>query len=160
MYEWIVIFSVQYLYLFIACIALGYFLIARKSVKLHEVAIISLMAFGLALVIDKILNQIIDSPRPFVIEKVSPLVSHVADNGFPSEHALLVFLIAGTVFLLNKKMGIALSILALGVGVGSVLARVHHPIDVLGSVGIVFFSVAMSRYVFFNVLSKEKPSSI
>lgn len=160
MYEWIVIFSVQYLYLVIACIALGYFFIARKSVKLRDVVIVSSMSFGLALVIDKISNRIIDSPRPFVVEKVSPLVSHVADNGFPSEHTLLVFLIAGMAFLFNKKIGIALSVLASGVGVGSVLAKVHHPIDVLGSISIVFFSVSMSRYIFFKVLNKERPSSI
>ncbi len=160
MYEWIVIFSVEYLYLFIACIALGYFFIARKSVKLREVVVIFLMAFGLALVIDKISNQLIDSPRPFVVEKVSPLVSHVADNGFPSEHTLLVFLIAGTVFLFNKKMGTTLGILALGVGVGSVLAKVHHPIDVLGSIGIAFFAVTISWCVVLKILRKEKPVTI
>lgn len=160
MYEWIVIFSAQYLYLLIACIALGYFFIARRSVKLSKVAIVSSTALVLAVLVDKILNQVIYSPRPFVVEKVSPLVFHVADNGFPSEHTLLVFLIAGIVFLFNKKMGIVLSILALGVGVGRVLAKVHHPIDVLGGASIAFFAVSMSRYVLSRISSKDKSSAI
>lgn len=46
--------------------------------------------------------------RPFVTHHFRPLVAHVADNGFPSDHALLTF--ACTFFLLPCSLRLALAV--------------------------------------------------
>lgn len=160
MYEWIMVFFAQYLYIIIALIAAGFFLVKRKAISLGVAVKVSFVAFVFALLIDKVLNKIIYSPRPFVLENIPPLISHAADNGFPSEHTLFVFLIAGIVFVFNRTLGIILAILALGVGVGSVFVRVHHPVDVLGGISIAFFAVLVSWYFVFKSQKRFSPPGI
>jgi len=146
MFNQLVSFSVQYLYVVIAVIAVV-FLVSKSYTKKRSILPLALLSSGIAFVLDKVLNVIIYNPRPFVVENISPLVPHMADNGFPSEHTLFAMLIAGIIFVLHKKMGILLGTLALIVGIGSVLAKVHHPIDVLGSVLIAFVSVLVSTFI-------------
>ena len=158
MFNQLISFSVQYLYIVIAVIALV-FLVNKSHTRKRDALLLALLSSGIALVLDKVLNVIIYSPRPFVVENISPLVPHVADNGFPSEHTLFVMLIAGIVFVFHKKMGILLGTLALIVGIGSVLAKVHHPIDVLGSVIIAIVSVLASVYIISRFWNKGVSTS-
>ena len=147
MLEKIIIFSVEYLYLLVAGCAIVFVLFSALHTKKKDITRLGVLSFAIGLLLDKVLNAVIFSPRPFVVENVSPIVPHVADNGFPSEHALFVMLIAGIIFVFHKKMGILLSILALIIGIGSILAKVHYPIDVLGSVLIAFVSVLVSTFI-------------
>lgn len=94
---------------------------------------LSIISFPLAYVTAKIFSHFIYDPRPFVSEHVKPLISHVADNGFPSDHMLLTMTIATIVFVYNKKLGILLAIIAIGVGTARVFANVHHIEDIVGS---------------------------
>ncbi len=55
--------------------------------------------------------------------------------------------IALVIFLLNKRIGILLITLAILVGLGRVLALVHNPIDIIGSVFIAVFAVMTTRYL-------------
>lgn len=55
--------------------------------------------------------------------------------------------IALVIFLLNKRIGILLIALALLVGLGRMLALVHNPIDIIGSVFIAVFAVVTARYI-------------
>ncbi len=154
MFNQLVFFSVQYLYIVIAVIAIV-FLVSKLYADRKPILILALLSSIVALVIDKALNAIVYSPRPFVVENISPLVPHVADNGFPSEHTLFAILIAGIIFILHKKMGILLGTLAMIVGIGSVLAKVHHPIDVLGSVVIAIVSILVSSYIISRFQNKK-----
>jgi undecaprenyl-diphosphatase len=74
--------------------------------------------------------------RPFVVSHVAPLIPHAADNGFPSDHTLLAAVIAAVITKYNWRLGIILWILALLIGATRVLADLHHPIDILGSLVI------------------------
>lgn len=71
--------------------------------------------------------------RPFVRDHIQPLVMGGKDNGFPSDHMLVASVAASLIFLVNKRYGFVLWILAILVGVGRILAHVHSPIDVIGS---------------------------
>src|SRR5713101_6494668 len=62
----------------------------RRAVVLW-VAIACLLAYGINLLIE----QFVFEPRPFVTHKVHLLVSHVADSGFPSDHAAWSFAVLG-----------------------------------------------------------------
>jgi len=85
-----------------------------------------------------LLSALIYNPRPFMDEHAGQLIAHAPDNGFPSDHALLVFTVAAIVYTQNKFIGSVLIGLGVLVGIGRVVAGVHHTIDVLGSVLIAF----------------------
>jgi undecaprenyl-diphosphatase len=44
--------------------------------------------------------------------------------------------VAEIVFVYSRKLGVLLGILAVLVGVSRVMARVHYPLDIVGSIGI------------------------
>jgi undecaprenyl-diphosphatase len=155
MVQTIVIFCAQYLPFLIIAVAL-WFLLRLEISKRKSALGLLVLASTVAFVIDKILNQIISSPRPFVMKDITPLFAHAADNGFPSEHVLFAMVIASIVFAYNRKLGVILSILALGIGLARVIANVHHPIDVLGGAVIAITSVWGSYYV----ISRQRIQSL
>ncbi len=79
-----------------------------------------------------------------MVEKTTPLIVHVANNGFPSEHMLLVVTVALLVYTEHRTFGILLAVIAILVGLARVFANVHHGIDILGSVVIALVSVALA----------------
>lgn len=93
-------------------------------------------------------------PRPFVVDGVAPLIPHVSDNGFPSDHSLAAALVAGVVLAFRRRVGLVLLGVAFLVGAARVAAHLHHFPDVLGGLliglasailGVVLARAAMGR---------------
>jgi undecaprenyl-diphosphatase len=103
-----------------------------------------------------IAGHIYYDPRPFVVGNFTPLIPHAADNGFPSDHALLASALAIVGTYLNRKLGLVLWVLAAIIATARVYVGVHHPVDVLGSMIIAVISVSLV-YVAFKkyVVHKE-----
>lgn len=74
-------------------------------------------------------------PRPFVTHpgQTLLLISHPADNGFPSEHATVAFAVAFAVFAYSRRLGIVLILAAAAIGLDRIFVGVHYPADVLAS---------------------------
>lgn len=140
------IFLASKLHIVIVVVALFVFITATHDKK-RMLFIYGVFGLPLAYILGKIAGLLYFTPRPFAELGIAPLVPHIADNGFPSEHTLYAMTIALVVYFANKKVGVMLILLALLVGVGRVLAEVHRPIDVLGSVSIAVFVVCAVRYL-------------
>lgn len=67
--------------------------------------------------------------RPFVVQHVSPLVPHVADNGFPSDHAVMCFAITCLIFPFRKRLAALALLFSLLVAASRVAAKLHTPLD-------------------------------
>lgn len=136
--------------LFIAGI---YFLkVPRRAQK--NILIFSLVTIPFILLIALLGNHLYENPRPFVVGGFTPLIPHAPDNGFPSDHALLVSAIASVFILFSRRIGIILWIIAMFVAVSRVYVGVHHPIDVIGSMIISVF-VTIIAYL---IIKKRYPS--
>ena len=109
----------------------------------------ALIALPVAFVLGRMASFLISSPRPFVVENIQPLIAHIPDNGFPSEHTLLTATIAALVYIEHKGLGIVLGLLALCVGFARVRAKVHHGIDIVGSV----FIASLAVFIVFRLVS-------
>lgn len=151
MLDQIIIFCAQYLPFLIIGIAVIFFARLEKSRRISALVLFATSS-GIAFIADKILNCLIESPRPFMVNDIAPLFPHSADNGFPSEHVLFAMVIAGVVFAYNRKLGVILAILGLIVGSARVIANVHHPIDVIGGIAIALMSI----FCAYRVLSLQK----
>jgi undecaprenyl-diphosphatase len=95
--------------------------------------------------------------RPFVIEHIKPLISHAADNGFPSDHALLASFLGFTMLFYSRRLGLLLLLIALLIGAARVAAHIHHPIDIVGSFVIAAIAVIVVR-VLAHLWQREHPS--
>jgi undecaprenyl-diphosphatase len=96
-----------------------------------------LMAGLTAYLLAKLLASIYQpsGERPFQILGVAPGASYLDNPGFPSDHALFTAFLTLAVWFETRRKGLAitLGILTLVVCVGRVLALVHTPLDVIGS---------------------------
>lgn len=149
--DWLIVFFATKLHAIIVAAALLVFSYAKRSVKLMLFKI-SLITLPLAFLVSRLLSALIYNPRPFVDGHAEQLIAHMPDNGFPSDHALLVFTIAAIVYSQDKLVGSVLIGLSVLVGIGRVAAGVHHVIDILGSVLIAF----AATYVAVRILRRSK----
>ncbi|MDE2232622.1 MAG: phosphatase PAP2 family protein [Patescibacteria group bacterium] len=110
-------------------------------------AILAIASAVLAYIVAKLCGMVYYDPRPFVVDNFTPLIAHAADNGFPSDHALLVSVVAmiGTIW--EKKLGMWLWIIAITVGIARVYVGVHHTTDVVGSAVIAIAATVTVHYV-------------
>lgn len=131
--EWVYVFLAGYLPYILAAVFL-YELLRVKDIKrrtyIFLLTIISVvLSWGVAA---NIIHFFYDRARPFVALGVTPLTNAVATPSFPSGHLAFLAPIAIAGFLINKRVGIWLSIIAILVGFGRIAVGVHYPSDILG----------------------------
>lgn len=96
-----------------------------------EQVVHALLASFIAFTIAEIIKKIFNTPRPFLVDHLPTSVLALPnDPAFPSSHAAVVFALAFTVWLHDRKVGIIFVILASLVAWARVAANVHYPIDV------------------------------
>ncbi len=145
----IIILLANYLYIVITLIAITAVVFTNQTAR-KDILKLVLLTLPLAFIIANILGRLFYNPRPFVVEHVKPLIPHAANNGFPSDHTLLVMSIASIVFVFNKRLGSVLFLLGLLVGFARILAEVHHPIDIFTSITVAIFSTYISWRILKN----------
>lgn len=133
--DYLIIFGAQYLYLLAVAIFAFYFIRISKEQR-TKILIFSLFNLPITYVIALLAGYSYNNPRPFVSDHITPLISHAADNGFPSDHTLLVAALASILYCYNRTLGLAVFGIAILIGVSRVFAGIHHWIDIAGSFGI------------------------
>lgn len=133
--------SAKYLFVLPVLVLGAYFFFAKRWPAQKGMALFAVPAALLALVLGKIANRLWYDPRPFVLGHFTPLVAHAADNGFPSDHTLLVSAIAVIGTYWDRRLGAALWVIAVLVAIARVYVGVHHLIDVLASMVIALVAV-------------------
>jgi len=155
MFNSLIIIGAKYLIALPLLATVVFFFQQEKNTK-KMLAIFSVVILPLIFIVAKIASKLYSNPRPFVVGHFTPLITHSADNGFPSDHTLLASAVAMAVFYFNRKLGTILMIIALLVGLSRVLAGVHHLVDIFGSIII---SIIVSSLVYYflksNLLRKD-----
>lgn len=146
----IIIFCAQYLYLFVVAVIVIAWLRTQKDKRL-EFLVAIILAGGIAFILSRIASKTYYDPRPFVTERVKPLIAHAADNGFPSDHALLTGTLTAITYFYNKKVAFVMLILTILIGIARILAKIHSPLDIgagwlFGIVGAVASYYLVSWY--------------
>jgi undecaprenyl-diphosphatase len=97
--------------------------------------VVSGLAAGLALLVGAVISSFVDRPRPFVAHpgEIHAFLSHAADPGFPSDHALAAFAIAGVLLVFFGLRALPVLAGAVALAVARVMVGVHYPGDVLSA---------------------------
>ena len=90
-----------------------------------------------------IIDNLLQSPRPFTALGVEALINHTDVNSFPSGHMASLIPIALTLLVVKRRSGIWVLIATLAIGIARIITGVHWPSDILGGiiVGVLGFSV-------------------
>jgi undecaprenyl-diphosphatase len=137
----LIVFASQYLIILVAigaCLPL----IKLTSIKRGAYVLVAILSGVCALILAKLASSLYFDPRPFT-RGVHALISHTADNGFPSDHTWLCVTAAGVAFTASRRLGFILLLLALVVGSARVMAGVHSAVDVIGGVAVGLLGVLM-----------------
>ncbi|MEK7624429.1 MAG: phosphatase PAP2 family protein [Patescibacteria group bacterium] len=86
-------------------------------------------------------------PRPFIFLDFSPLVSQNPTGSFPSGHMTFYFVLALTVFLINKKWGWFFAGSVILMGLARIFVGVHWPSDILGGILIAVISYFLIKKI-------------
>ncbi len=99
----------------------------------RRTAVAAGLSAGLALAVGKVISELVDRSRPFVVDPsgVHLFSGHTADPGFPSDHATGAFAVAMAIWLRNRRWGTVALIAAAVLSVGRVAIGVHFPSDVV-----------------------------
>lgn len=101
-----------------------------------------LIAIGFAALVGQTINLTLgdfyDDPRPFMIGLGHTLVAHPPDNGFPSDHATLIWTVGlGLIFTRAAiKTGIAVFAFGFAVAWSRIYLGIHFPLDMAGSMPV------------------------
>jgi undecaprenyl-diphosphatase len=131
-----------------------YFLFQPYAAKKRMVTF-AVPAAALSYLVGLVGNLVYFDPRPFVVGHFTPLILHVPDNGFPSDHTLLVSTVAAMSMYWNRKLGLLLWAIAIIVAVARVYVGLHHPMDVIGSMIIAMAAVSAAYWFFKYVWHQE-----
>ncbi len=156
----IISFVAEYLYGLVILFAIGY-LIWKYRARWLELFIAAVCIGGIAYLLAKLTTNWISDPRPFIETGKAPLIPSALDNGFPSDHTLLVAAVAAIVTLANWKIGLFIWTLALIIGLARVYAGVHHLLDIAGSfilVGLAMGLYLAGRRIFSYIKDRRKIS--
>ena len=137
------VFTAEYFY-FASIATLGAYFLFQSRDSQKRMALFAIPAGLFALALGMLANHLYFDPRPFVVGHFTPLVPHAPDNGFPSDHTLLVSAIAMIGTLWNRRLGIVLWILAFLVAISRVYVGLHHVLDVAGSIAISTVAVLLA----------------
>jgi len=120
--------------LFVATLALVFLLANGERLRAwRRAALAAVLSAGVALAIGKVISELVDRARPFVVDPhgVHLFSGHAADPGFPSDHATGAFAVAMAIWLRNRVAGTVALIAAAVLSIGRVAIGVHFPSDVL-----------------------------
>ena len=132
MFDLLAIFGAKYLFVFSLLSGGVYFLrISRNDQK--RLLILGVISLPLIFLTALIAGHLYYDPRPFVVRHFTPLVPHDPDNGFPSDHTLLVSAVAAIISMCNRRVATILWLIAILVALSRVYVGVHHSSDVIAS---------------------------
>ena len=104
------------------------YLVVQKDERLLPLLLIPAVSFVLVTVLRKRL----DAKRPYQIYDYEPILIKKKDGqSFPSRHVFSIFMIAMSVFVLNKIGGIIFLVLGSVLALSRVFGGVHFPRDVI-----------------------------
>lgn len=148
--NWLIAATAQYLIFLIILIAILVTWFSERQIR-RRIILLGVFSLILALVIAQFTGIFIYNARPFVVDNMTPLFPHAADNGFPSDHALIALVISLAVMIYRWKWGLLMVILGILVGAARVFSGVHHWVDIGGSTGIAMVSVFLAWIILLRV---------
>lgn len=140
------IFGAKYLYIAIVAVALIYLLLQGRDTQ-KRMIVFAVLSLPLTYLAAKSLSFFFYDPRPFVVDNITPLIEHAADNGFPSDHTLIAAAISAAIWPFSKKVSVSLWMIVLVVGISRVYVGVHHPIDIIGSIVIAIVLATLVQFM-------------
>ncbi|HUY69414.1 MAG TPA: phosphatase PAP2 family protein [Candidatus Tyrphobacter sp.] len=150
----VAVLAAKYFYLVSLAIT-GYAFLKLNREKRWRFVYFAGLGLPLVFILSRIASYFYFDPRPFVLHHFTPLIAHLPDNGFPSDHALLAFALMALVYLFDSKLGIILGLLGIVISWSRIYVGLHSPLDVSAGFGLSVLGF-LTTYLIFKKTPLEK----
>ena len=114
----------------------------------HRQALFCTLSILMALALGYLCGSLWFHPRPFMMPLGHTWISHPADNGFPSDHGLVMFSAAFALLSLRlRSLGLFVLLASLPVAWSRISLGVHFPLDMVGAAAVAVVAVWVSKGV-------------
>lgn len=144
------IFAAKYLVFIDALLAAAVVAIAiyrQPRLLALQWAMAAVILIVLGYLLGRLGSAVYNDPRPFAVHHFHPLIPHPADNGFPSDHALLAAAVAAVVGVVRRLWMTPFVLLAVLIDWARVGAGIHHITDVVWGSAFVALAWVMADLV-------------
>lgn len=87
--------------------------------------------------------------RPFVkLSDITPLFMHGLNDSFPSGHGTIMFVLAFYAYRQRPTIGLVLLILGILSSAARVMAGIHYPMDIFGSIILAYIGVLLVEWLY------------
>jgi undecaprenyl-diphosphatase len=152
-FDWLAVFIADYLGYFLI---LGFLILIfreknwqRRTYYFFFAALSILLSRGF---FTEIIRYFFYQPRPFLVLNISPLINHSDVAAFPSGHIAFYFVLALSVWHLNRRLGWWFLGLVLLMGLARIFVGVHWPSDIIGGILVAGLSFLIVK----TILPKTK----
>lgn len=147
--DWLAVFFAGYLqYLLIILFLCLIFILAKDwRYRLHVFLVFLLSAILSRGLITEIIRFFYNRPRPFLALHFTPLIKQELTGSFPSGHMTFYFVLALSIFLLNKKWGWFFIVSVILMGLARIFVGVHWPLDIIGGILIALLSYFLIKKI-------------
>lgn len=114
----------------------------------QNISLQSLAAMGISTGLVSLLNQVVFRPRPFDELPITVLLYQPTDSSFPANSAAVLFAIAASVWLGNRKAGILFFLVAGLHSLARIYAGMYYPLDIFAGAVIGILSALAVRRLF------------
>lgn len=136
------IFVAEYMVFLLALVMLAVWF--ARSNKERMMVICASVSFLMAEIVGKLAGKIHSNYQPFVeLANVNKLIEKAIGNSFPSDHTILFFSFAMTIWFFQKKNGALWFTLAILVAFSRIWVGVHYPADVAAGATISMIAAAV-----------------
>ncbi len=140
----LVVFCAQYLVVLAPlAVVVCWFLLDNKLRRVLFLRAICVGGFATAFA--KIGGDLYFDKRPFVVMHVKPLIDHIADNGFPSDHTLVAFGCAFLIWPFSRPLSVFAGVVGLLVAWARVVSLLHSPLDIAGSIVFAVLATLLAK---------------
>lgn len=152
LFDGLMIFSADYLIFLVIILS---FILALKDSQGQKALVLTLVSLLVGFILLKIVEIFTYEPRPFLTNPISPLININDNDGFPSDHTLILTIITlSHVFYKTKYTWIMVLSLIL-TGFARIYVGVHYPVDILGGFILGTLAVTLSWWIKNKILSKN-----
>lgn len=136
-------------------IVLGVVLLWVKKTRKAGFHVLLSLLFSL-IFCNLILKDLVARQRPcWLVPEIQLLIANPSDFSFPSGHTSASMATAASIYLYNKKYGIAMFLLAIMIAFSRMYLFVHFPTDILGGMLTGLLSAFLAYFLIQKVESKK-----
>ncbi len=152
-------------YLIYILVLVFFFILLRKKDWKERIIFFAFAVLAIIIsrgILTELIGFIMNTPRPFVVMDINPLIGLIDRPAFPSGHLAFIIPLSLVLWMYERRIAVWFFAVAFMMGISRVAVGVHWPSDIVGGILVGTLGFALAYMLLKKVLvlpDKKKASS-